>query len=287
MKLLKFILLSFFFLSHLSAQENPKKPTVLVTIAPYKFFVEKIAGNTLQVALLVPPAASSHTFEPTPRETLEASKASIWFIMGEPFEEKALVAFKAHNTSLQIVDLRDGIDLIYSTHTCEHHCNHHHKESADLHLWLSLKNAEIQAKTIANKLIKTYPEHTESYTLALEAFIQELADLDSEIDTILRPLQNRTFLVSHPAYAYFCRDYDLVQLSVEFEGKDPTPKQLTNTLQLAKLNEIKTIFTQKQYSNKGAKLIASQIKAQVIELDPYSSDYYNSIRDIAIHFAKK
>jgi zinc transport system substrate-binding protein len=100
-------------------------------------------------------------------------------------------------------------------------------------------------------------------------------------------LDNRTILVAHPAYGYFCRDYQLRQISIEFEGKDPTPRQLTKVLEDARQNQIKKVFIQKQYSNKGARLIASTLNASVINLDPYSENYFSSMLEIAQQISKK
>lgn len=98
-------------------------------------------------------------------------------------------------------------------------------------------------------------------------------------------MPTRTVMVGHPAYAYMARDYDFKQLSVEMEGRDPSPQQLTNILNEARAAKIKKIFTQPQYSNKGAKLIAEEIGAQIVTLDPYSADYLNSMLNIANAFA--
>ena len=75
-------------------------------------------------------------------------------------------------------------------------------------------------------------------------------------------------------------------MSIEFEGKDPTPKQLTELLQIARIDNIHTIFTQMQYSTKGAELVAHEIGAKLVNLNPYSQDYFSSLREIAEAIAK-
>ena len=93
-------------------------------------------------------------------------------------------------------------------------------------------------------------------------------------------------MVSHPAYAYFCRDYNLTQLSIEFEGKDPTPFQLTAILNKARDAHIKKIFIQAQYNSKGARLFAKELGAEVVMLGPYAEDYIHSMLEIARRFAE-
>lgn len=256
---------------------------VLVSVAPHKFFAEKIAGDTLSIGLMVPAGASSHTYEPTPRQMIEAGKANIWFQIGESFEARAGESLQNHNPNLKLVNLQQGLDLLYD-HQCAH-CSHHHANSVDPHFWLSARQGKIQAATIANALSERYPQHRELYLQNLQRFQEELDTLDREITAILEPLKQRMIMVSHPAYAYFCRDYNLKQLSIEFEGKDPTPQQLTSVIRQAQQAHINKIFVQMQYSNKGASLIAKQLGARVVTLDPYAEQYMTTMLDIANAFA--
>lgn len=260
------------------------EPMVLVSVAPYKFFVEKIAQDTVKVGLMVPAGASSHTYEPTPKQILSAANADIWFCIGESFEARAVRALTSHNPKMQKVDLRKGVDLIKADPHLGVCCCC--AGSEDLHIWLSPKEVKIQAATIANALSQRYPEHAELYTSNLASFLRELDDLNLQVIEILKPLTHRIILVSHPAYAYFCRDYDLTQMSIEFEGKDPTPQQLNNILNKARANNIKKVYIQAQYSSKGAKLIAKEIGAQIVMLDPYAENYFQSMLDIAKAFSQ-
>lgn len=256
---------------------------VLVSVAPHKFFVEKIAGDSVTIGLMVPAGASAHTYEPTPKQTMAASKADIWFCIGESFEARAAKALKHYHPEMELVDLRQNMDMI----TADPHsgCSCCHANSQDLHIWLSARQAKIQATTIAHALSKYYPENTQRYQSALAAFLKELDALDAQLEEILQPLPNRTILVSHPAYAYFCRDYKLTQWSIEFEGKDPTPYQLNNTLIKARTAGINKVFIQAQYSSKGARLVAKELGAKVIMLDPYAENFIASMQEIANQIA--
>lgn len=274
-------LLSVFLFLHLSL--NGEVPTVLVSVAPYKLFVEKIAGDTVNVNLMVPAGASSHTYEPTPKQMIAASKSAMWFCIGESFENRAVAALKAHHPEMVIVDLRQNVDLINSDPQTGCCCCR--ASGFDLHIWMSPKQVETQARTIALALSKVFPEHTVRYQTGLNQLLAELQTLDTDIKTTLKPLANRLILVSHPAYAYFCRDYDLKQMSIEFEGKDPTPQQLTNTLNRAREAQLKRVYIQIQYNSKGARLFAKELGGEVVMLDPYSEHYFDSMREIARQFA--
>ena len=260
-------------------------PYVLVSVSPHKYVVEKIAGDTVNVGLLVPAGASAHTYEPTPKQMLTASQAKIWFRIGEGFEARALKTLTAHNSRMIVTDLRRNVDMIVSdAHTG---CPHCHAAGQDLHFWLSARQLQRQARTVAEVLSVAYPEHKARYEQALAAFIDELEQLDQDIRALLSPIKGQIILVSHPAYAYFCRDYGLVQRSIEFEGKDPTPQQMTRTLNLAREANVKKVFIQAQYNNKGARLFAQQLGAEVVMLDPYAENVNKSMLDIARNFANQ
>lgn len=265
-----------------AAESFKEAPCVLVSIAPHKFFVERIAGDTVRVQLMVPAGASAHTYEPMPQQILSAGKADIWFFLGEAFEGRAMAGLRAHHPNIAFYDMRQGVDMISDPNArCSCHAG-----GSDPHIWLSARQAKIQAETIAKVLAKHYPEHAEAYSQALKNFKKSLSDLDSQIEAALLPLENRTLLVSHPAYAYLCRDYNLTQLSIEFEGKDPTPRQMTKVLNQARAAKIKRVFVQPQYSNKGAKLFAAELGCEVVTLDPYSENFMTAMLDIANQFSK-
>lgn len=268
------------FFSPLTATEKSKY--VLVSVSPHKYFIEQIAGDTVKAGLFVPEGASAHTFEPTPKQMLAASQADIWFGLGEPFEKKAVGVMQSHRPSMRFVDLRNGLDMLYDHHCC---CCRH-GDGVDTHIWLSPRLALQQAKTITLALQELYPEHRKLYQQNLNRFLKELKELDDELKITLTPMNPRVVMVSHPAYGYFARDYNLKQLSIEFEGKDPTPGQLTKIFNQARESNIKTIFVQPQYSSKGATLIANEINAKIVILNPYAEDFMNSMREIAKEFAK-
>ena len=275
--------LSLLFLCYTSIYADTAIPTVLVSISPHKFFVEKIAGNTVNVQLMVPAGSSAHTYEPTPKQMLSASLADIWFCLGESFEKRAVASLTSYCPKMGVVDLRKDVRMISADPSTS--CSCCRADAEDLHIWLSAREAKVQSKTIADALSKRYPDYKEQYQEALLKFIEELDALDKKITALLAPLKQRTILVSHPAYAYFCRDYQLTQLSIEFEGKDPTPRQMTQVLNQARLEKIKRVFIQAQYTNKGARLFGKELQAEVITLDPYSENYITSMLEIAHQFS--
>ena len=242
---------------------QPKKPLVWVSVAPYQFFTARIGGGHLDVRSIVPYGADAHSFEPTPRQRESMKDGKIWFRIGESFERPLISLFQDRWT---IVDLCDGIDLIN-----ESTCGGNH---LDRHMWMSPKLVQKQARAIAKVLCEQFPEHRQEFEANLQTLIGDLEILDAEIKMALEPCKNHVLLVSHPAFGYYCQDYELSQLSVEFEGKDPRPKHLEFVMQ--QRPDVAIILP--QHNNKGAEMIAEQFHLPITMIDPYSYHYFETMR---------
>lgn len=266
----KFLLLLLFICSpSLFSNESPIQ--VLVSIAPQKFLVESIGKHEVAVQIIVPTGANSHTYEPTPRQIVAMKQGAIWFRMGESFEER-LVRCLPHTL---IIDQREGLDLLG--------CSCCGLKGADPHIWLSPRLLISQAGQIAQTLSEFDPAHAPFYQDNLATLVQELSTLDQEMTLILSDAP-KTLLVSHPAYGYLCRDYGLTQLAIEMEGREPTPRYLTNLINQAHALNIETVFLQEQHVVKGSKRIAETLGAKMVYLDPYAENVVENLREIAKAF---
>ena len=281
---LRTALLFFLLPFSVQAEVNDTPPTVLVSIAPYRYFVERLAGDAVAVEVLVPPGASSHSYEPRPKQVVTISKAALWLRIGESAEKKTLDALQSHASEMRIVDLREGLDLISIPH-------HHHGHQCccgdghDPHIWLSARMAQPQAQRIAEELIHLLPERAATITDNLNSLLEDLKALDLELTALFADRAPVTILTAHPAYGYLCRDYGIRQLGIEYEGRDPTPRQLTSVIDEARSLGIRRVFVQQQHNRKGAEVVANAIGAEVIDLDPFSEDYLNNLRSIVTAFA--
>lgn len=82
-----------------------KKTVVFVSILPQKYFVEQIAGDSVDVEVMVMPGASPATYEPRPRQMAMLAKADAYFAIGVPFERTWLPRIKATNPDLTVVHI--------------------------------------------------------------------------------------------------------------------------------------------------------------------------------------
>lgn len=284
-KLLLLLLIPLFF-GCTKKEPVSEKPNLLVTIAPYAYFVERIVGNTADVTTLVPPGVNLHVYEPTPRQVERALQALIWFRIEEPLETKVVQVFKEQKPETKIVNLQEGLDLLSDHEAVElSPCIGHHHDK-DLHTWLSPKFALKQAGVIAKNLIALFPENKALYETNFNQLSQDLRILDQTLSTVLKPYKGEAILVSHPALGYFCHDYDLIQLSVECEGKDPRPKDIEKILQKTRTYKVRCALLQAGFNNRGAMLIGEKLQLPIYQIDPYAENYLKNMQEIAGHIAR-
>lgn len=301
------------FLLFISLTFSFAKPLVSVSIPPQKYFVEKIAANTLDINVIIPAGTDEHNFDFKPATMKKLEKSDIYFTIGLEFERVFADKFQSNFANLQVIDT--GKDLrnlkTLHTHSKDEHDEHHnhaghdehahgkderhaHKHSnshethseKDPHIWLDPILVKIQASTIAKALIAKYPQNKALYEANLAQFQAELDALNAEISALFEKSKNKKFIIYHPSLAYFAARYHLVQIPVEIEGKEPKTKDLQRLVSVAKKENIKTIFVQKGFSQNAAKSLAKELKASVVELNHLSDDYSKNLLEIAKKIAQ-
>jgi zinc transport system substrate-binding protein len=93
-------------------------------------------------------------------------------------------------------------------------------------------------------------------------------------------------MVFHPSWGYFAARYDIEQISIEIEGKEPKPNELLQLVEEAKKHNIKIVFVAPQFSQKSAKTISQNVGANVVSINPLSDDWYNNMLFVANEIAK-
>jgi len=255
-----------------------------VSVIPLKYFTKRVGGEHVNVEVMVQPGHSPVTYEPTPRQMAALSAADAYIRIGVPFETFWMKHIREANPDLEIIDARAGIDsslMAFSSLSPEGHDRDNERRDEDPHLWLDPALAGEIAKTIRNYLIRADMANSEDYRRNTEQFLKELEQLDTGIRNYFSPLDKRRFLVFHPAWGYFARAYGFEQLVVEHEGKEPGPHALSKLVELARRENIRTVFVQKQISSRMANTLATEIDGRVVVLDPLAGDFFSNLMKAA------
>jgi len=266
---------------------------VVVSILPEKTFVETIGRDKVSVSLMVLPGNSPHTYEPKPSQMKDVAKADLYFAIGVEFEKVWLSKFQSLNSTMKVIDLSKGVRKLsivahhneHSEHKAAHGDEH---EGDDPHIWTDPENVKIIALHIYETLMQADPENKIYYKLNYEKFIAEINRTDAKIKSILSSKEEGTkFMVFHPSWGYFAQAYGLKQLPVELEGKSPKPKELINLIKEAREEKISAIFTQPEFSDSIAKVMANELQIKVIKVSPLSPNWSENLINIANAIAGK
>ena len=94
-----------------------------------------------------------------------------------------------------------------------------------------------------------------------------------------------SFMVFHPAFAYFARDYGLKEVAIEQSGKEPGPRELARLTDEAREEKVAVIFVEPQFSSRAAQTVARQVGARVETIDPLALDWSANLLRVARAFA--
>ena len=252
-------------------------PVITVSIAPYKYFIDKIAGDDYLVNVMVPAGANPHIYEPYPDQITRLRKSVAYISNGYMgFEMTWLDRFYEVNRNMVKLSLGDKIEPLES----DHHHEGDHVESADPHYWVSPECAIIMAKTLKDFLCELNPSRKAYYEANYLKLDSIILSVDKTADELFLEHRNRSFMIFHPNLGYLARDYSLEEITVEYEGKEPPPSRLKDLIDRARKDNLKFIFVQKEYDTKNAKAIADEIGAEIKIIDPLSENWESSTLEI-------
>ena len=246
---------------------DPNKPTVTVTIEPFRYFVEQIAGNDVNVNVMVPAGSSPETYEPTPQQMVDLSQSVFYFKVGQiGFEKTWMKKLQQNAHDMKVIDTSAGIRMLKTQ-----------SGNIDPHTWMSIKSADIITSNIAKALMDKYPEKAEEYKKRLRDFRKNKLDkLQNEIDKYLSTIKGekqKSFVIYHPTLTYFAKENGLKQYAIEEEGREPSITQLKELIQRAKSEDINIIFVQKEFSNRNIQVFIGATHSKAVEINPLSYDW--------------
>jgi len=262
-----------------------ERPLVFVGLPPQRWLVQKLAGERVDVGLLLGPGQNPHTFEPAARQVTDLSRAQLYFMMGLPFERTILRKVQAIHGGLTVCEMAAGVPrhMLASS-------DHHHEadadddgcgEGADPHVWLTPGAMAIMASNTVAALTARDPQGAPFYAARLVQVEAELAQLDQELKTLLAPVRGGLMLTYHPSWGYFTEAYGLRQVAIEAEGRPPAARQLAALIDLAQREKVRRVFTEPPYDPRPAQTLARQIGAEVAIIDPLAEAWDANLRAVA------
>lgn len=285
-----------------AAAARAEPPKVVVTIKPAHALVSGVMEGLGEPRLLVPPAASEHSFSLKPSDAKALQTADLVFWIGEGLESFMAKPLAALAADARVVALSraPGVALLarreagaWEAHEEPHGHGHGHADShgeADMHLWLDPGNAAHMAAAVAAALSATDPANAGRYEANARALQARLAALDAELGAAFAPVGAQPFVVFHDAYQYLERRYRLNavgSVTVSPERK-PSARRLHEIRRKIVELGAACVFSEPQFDAALVRAVADGTPARTAALDhlgidapPDADGYFQMMRVLA------
>lgn len=247
--------------------------TVTVTISPYKYFVDQIAKGKVDVNVMVSNGNNPETYEPYAQQMMELSKSALYLKVGSiGFEQTWMKKLQDNAPDMKVIDTSVGIKPAKTP-----------GGNIDPHVWMSCSNARIIASNILKVLCELEPKNKAFFEKNYQSLLSIIDKRDSTIKENFKkdPDLVRKFVIYHPILTYFARDYQLEQLAIEEEGREPSASQLKSLIERARKEKIKFCLIQAEFANRNTTTFINESHTKAMNINPLQGDWNRSMQEAA------
>ncbi|MGI5491568.1 metal ABC transporter solute-binding protein, Zn/Mn family [Microtetraspora malaysiensis] len=252
------------------------KPAVMAAFYPLQWISQQVGGPDVSVAGLTKPGTEPHDLELTARQVADIQDSSlVVYIKGvQPAVDEAVEG----HASAKAFDAASAVATLPATAGEEGHDEHgehgHADVSYDPHIWLDPSRLATVAGKLGERLAEADPAHAAAYRQRAATTAAELNKLDEAYRTGLTGCGKKAIVTSHAAFGYLAARYGLEQISVSGLDPDaePSPTRLAQVADVAKRENVTTIFTEELVSPKVAEILAKEVGAETAVLNPIESE---------------
>ncbi|MDD5705839.1 MAG: zinc ABC transporter substrate-binding protein [Kiritimatiellae bacterium] len=264
-----------------------QKCSLFVSIPPQRWLVERLAGASVEVYLMITPGQNPHAFEPTARQLTALAQSQAWLTIGLPFERALLAKARGARPDLLELPVDTGVARLHAdTHAhADEHGDACEVDGADPHIWLAPGPMAQIATNTCLALVQLDPGNRTRYETALTKLTAEIAALRADIAARLSAARGGAFWVYHPSWGYFADAFDLRQVAIEAQGRSPSARQLAKVLAEGRAHGVRTLFADPQFDPRPVQALARQLSADVVFLDPLAEDWAANLRQVAERIA--
>lgn len=281
-----------------SSQKNKDgKLSIVTTIFPQYDFVRQIAGDNVDITMLLSPGAESHSYEPTPQDIIKIQESDLFIYVGGEGDVWVDTIVDSMNKPLNTLTLMDCVDVVEEEHVegmqeeeyedGDKHDHDEEKEEAELdeHVWTSPKNAIKMVKYISDELCSIDAKNADEYKSNTEKYVSELEELDKKFEQIVSDGKRDTIIFGDRfPLRYFADAYKLSYFAA-FPGcsSDTEPSASTIAFLIDKIKEekIPVVFNIEFSNKKVSDTISKSTGAKMLEFhschNVSSDDFKNGV----------
>lgn len=241
-----------------ASQEESLK--VVASFYPVYIIARNISTGVqgVNVINMTPPITGClHDYSLTTDDMKNLESARLFIINGGGMES-FMPKITRKYSDLKVAELTRGIDFLKDG------------DNINPHVWVSVVNAKVMTRNCAAAFCEIDPVHSVEYNKNRDAYISKLENLEIKMKHSLAQYKGKKIITFHEAFPYFAQDFGLIISTViEREpGSEPSPKEITETIEIVKNSNIKALFAEPQYPSTAAQVIARETGAKIYILDP-------------------
>jgi len=222
---------------------------VTATNFPPYDFVRRIAKDKVNLNLLLPPGAESHSFEPSPRDIITVQNSGIFIYVGgesDAWVDRILESMDA--SKMIIIKMLNTVDAVEeeTVEGMEEEEEEGEETAYDEHVWTSPQNAIMIVKAINTALCEADPANADFYRKNTAAYIEELAKLDAAFKEVVAGAKRKTIIFADRfPFRYFADAYGLKYYAA-FPGcsteTEPSVATVAFLIDKVRLEKIPVVF---------------------------------------------
>lgn len=254
-------------------ETSSEKIKVITSFYPLYDFAQKVGGDKVEVENIIE-GGEAHGYEPSAKDIIRIQESDVFIINGAGFEgwvPKTLNSVK--NDKLKVVDTSEGIELHdahdHEGHDHDHEGHDHDHGDFDPHIWMNPMNAYQQMKNIKDAFVAVDPENKTYYEDNFKHYGAQFEALDNDFKTQLNNVPNKEVVVDHTAYGYMLEPYGIEQVAIagSLLSSEPTAKQVDESIQYIKNQQIKTIYMESLSNDKLLNTISKETGVKILKLN--------------------
>ena len=237
---------------------DKKEGVIVATTGHIADVVKEIAGDHLSVSALMGPGVDPHLYKATQSDLSKLENAEVIFYNGLNLEAQMLDVFEQMAQEKTVLAVGDQLDKAKLLDDEEE------GELYDPHIWFNIDLWKQVVATVAETLVKEYPEHKDKFNANETAFLKKLDELQTYATERINeiPTKQRILVTAHDAFNYFGESQGfevrgLQGLSTEAEYGVKDVQEMVDFLVD---NKIKAIFVESSVSDKAMKAVIEGAK---------------------------
>lgn len=258
---------------------NTDKPRVIVTTTILGDLVSQVAGDSVEVEVLMPPGADPHEFEASVAQAARIRSASLVVANGLDLEERLEGTLEAAQADgVTVYEVGPEIDPLPMEEESGEHAEAEGEDHGefDPHFWLDPDRMAMAAGLVATQLANATGLDPAPFQERAALYAADAIAAGQEADAILAavPADQRLLVTNHDALGYFARRFNLTVLGTVIPGgstlAEPSASDISAIADALAATDVNAVFSENTVSPRLVEAVAAEVGRNIIVVELFT-----------------